>query len=66
MNKDVFLLNDRVLENISDSIVAIYTQEGHHCRDMYPPMDSDPEWLIAQRMAEIKVIEGWLATYPHP
>ncbi|XP_071730823.1 uncharacterized protein [Rutidosis leptorrhynchoides] len=52
-----------VLQNISDSIIAIYTQEGHHCWDLHTPTASDPDWLVAQRTTEIKVVEEWLAAY---
>lgn len=39
---------------------------GHHRWDLRTPMDNDPQWLIEQRTTEIKVIEEWLAVYPHP
>ncbi|KAJ9554712.1 hypothetical protein OSB04_009326 [Centaurea solstitialis] len=55
-----------VLQNISDTVIAVYSEQGHHCSDLQTPTNSDPEWLTAQRMTEIKVIEGWLAAYPHP
>ncbi|KAI3511860.1 hypothetical protein L1887_19020 [Cichorium endivia] len=52
-----------VLQNISDSVVAIYTQGGHHCADILTPMDTDPDWLVEQRNIEINIIEGWLSKY---
>ncbi|KAL8237099.1 hypothetical protein R6Q59_018180 [Mikania micrantha] len=55
-----------VLQNISDTVVAIYTQEGHHCLDINTPLDSDPDWLIAQRDAVINIIQGWLYKYVVP
>ncbi|KAJ0629966.1 putative lysosomal Pro-Xaa carboxypeptidase [Helianthus annuus] len=55
-----------VMQNISDSVVAIYTEEGHHCLDLQTPNDTDPDWLKAQRNAEINMIEGWLSEYKIP
>ncbi|KAI3683579.1 hypothetical protein L1987_84087 [Smallanthus sonchifolius] len=56
-----------VLQNISDSVVALYTEEGHHCLDLSAPNDTaDPDWLKAQRNAEIHTIEGWLSKYKVP
>ncbi|KAK9279126.1 hypothetical protein L1049_012801 [Liquidambar formosana] len=52
-----------VLQNISDSIVAIYTDEGAHCLDLSTPMAGDPDWLVSQRDKETKIIEGWIAEY---
>ncbi|KAG9443562.1 hypothetical protein H6P81_014902 [Aristolochia fimbriata] len=52
-----------VLQNISDSIVAVYTEQGAHCLDLFPSSPDAPEWLISQRMAEVKIIEGWLQHY---
>ncbi|CAK9186784.1 unnamed protein product [Ilex paraguariensis] len=51
-----------VLQNISDSVVAVYTEEGAHCLDLATPTATDPDWLVSQREAEVKIIEGWLAT----
>ncbi|KAJ9559289.1 hypothetical protein OSB04_013903 [Centaurea solstitialis] len=82
-----------VLQNISDTVVAVYTQEdrvvsgwqivskiatleltmvrviyilGHHCLDVEAPTATDPDWLVAQRDTEIKIIEGWLSKYTVP
>ncbi|KAG9456821.1 hypothetical protein H6P81_001329 [Aristolochia fimbriata] len=52
-----------VLENISDSVVAVYTTEGSHCLDILPASDDDPDWLVKQRDTEVKIIEGWIAEY---
>ncbi|KAK3408105.1 hypothetical protein EUGRSUZ_J00404 [Eucalyptus grandis] len=38
-----------VLKNISDSIVAVYTEKGAHCLDVYAEDQSDPDWLVMQR-----------------
>ncbi|XP_050213673.1 uncharacterized protein LOC126665041 [Mercurialis annua] len=52
-----------VLEDISDSVVAIYTKYGAHCADLYTPTSDDPDWLIEQRYKEIKIIGAWIAEY---
>ncbi|WCJ41653.1 Serine carboxypeptidase S28 family protein [Euphorbia peplus] len=52
-----------ILEDISDSIVAIHTDQGAHCLDVLSPTPNDPEWLVEQREKEIKVIAAWLAEY---
>ncbi|KAK4855661.1 hypothetical protein QYF36_009518 [Acer negundo] len=53
-----------VLENISDSIVAVHTVNGSHCLDILPAnKSSDPDWLVKQRKIEIEIIEGWIAKY---
>ncbi|KAK9280470.1 hypothetical protein L1049_014162 [Liquidambar formosana] len=50
-----------VLENISDSVVAVHTINGSHCLDVLPPKQSDPKWLVDQRKIEVEIIEGWIA-----
>ncbi|KAA8550285.1 hypothetical protein F0562_001969 [Nyssa sinensis] len=52
-----------VLQNISDSVVAVFTEKGAHVLELHPPMASDPDWLVAQRDTEIRIIKGWLAEY---
>ncbi|XP_065865446.1 uncharacterized protein [Euphorbia lathyris] len=52
-----------VLENISDSIVAISTVNGSHCLDLQEARESDPDWLVMQRKKEIEIIEGWISKY---
>lgn len=52
-----------VLEDISKSVVAIYTINGSHCLDIRSAQPSDPEWLVMQRKKEIKVIKGWITKY---
>ncbi|KAF6146772.1 hypothetical protein GIB67_007486, partial [Kingdonia uniflora] len=52
-----------VLQNISDSVVAISTAQGSHCLDILNALPSDPEWLITQRNSEIKIVQGWIADY---
>ncbi|KAL9416353.1 hypothetical protein AB3S75_039528 [Citrus x aurantiifolia] len=53
-----------VLENISDSVVAIPTINGSHCLDILGAKESsDPDWLVTQRETEIEIIEGWITKY---
>ncbi|KAI9195635.1 hypothetical protein LWI28_016804 [Acer negundo] len=53
-----------VLENISDSIVAVYTINGSHCLDiLLANKSSDPDWLVKQRKIEVEIIEEWIANY---
>ncbi|KAK6926683.1 Peptidase S28 [Dillenia turbinata] len=52
-----------VLENISATLLAIYTEKGSHCLDLHKPDSKDPEWLVSQRKKEIRIIRGWFAKY---
>ncbi|XVF05275.1 hypothetical protein REPUB_Repub05bG0157800 [Reevesia pubescens] len=52
-----------VLENISESIVALSTVNGSHCLDILQQKETDPEWLIRQRKMEVKIIKEWMAKY---
>ncbi|XP_065867922.1 uncharacterized protein [Euphorbia lathyris] len=52
-----------VLEDISDSVVAVYTKQGAHCLDIVSSTPHDPDWLIAQQDKEIKIIAVWIAEY---
>ncbi|KAI4334307.1 hypothetical protein L6164_019017 [Bauhinia variegata] len=52
-----------VLENISDSLLAISTANGSHCLDILSAKASDPEWLVKQRETEVNIIKGWIAEY---
>ncbi|GAB4824848.1 hypothetical protein Ancab_007717 [Ancistrocladus abbreviatus] len=52
-----------VLENISDSIVALYTEDGSHCMDILVPGETDPEWLVIQRKKEVVIIQEWIQIY---
>ncbi|KAL5755163.1 hypothetical protein ACOSP7_023383 [Xanthoceras sorbifolium] len=52
-----------VLQNISETIVALVTKEGAHHIDLRPSTRDDPDWLKEQRATEIKLIEGWLNSY---
>ncbi|XP_050282081.1 uncharacterized protein LOC126722960 [Quercus robur] len=55
--------NSGVLENISDTILAVYTKEGSHCLDIVPATADDPKWLTAQRNKTVKVIKWWFHKY---
>ncbi|KAH0454252.1 hypothetical protein IEQ34_016176 [Dendrobium chrysotoxum] len=52
-----------VLQNISNSIVALYTEKGSHCLDILEANVADPEWLISQRNAEVQIMENWIEEY---
>ncbi|KAG8371236.1 hypothetical protein BUALT_Bualt13G0066700 [Buddleja alternifolia] len=52
-----------VLEDLSESIVAITTHNGSHCLDLHPVRKTDPEWLVMQRNIELTIIEGWITKY---
>ncbi|XP_030479798.1 uncharacterized protein LOC115697039 [Cannabis sativa] len=52
-----------VLQNISESIVALVTKEGAHHIDLRASTDEDPEWLVEQRTTEIKLIKSWINDY---
>ncbi|GAV57664.1 Peptidase_S28 domain-containing protein [Cephalotus follicularis] len=52
-----------VLQNISDSIVALVTEEGAHHVDLRAALPGDPDWLIEQRTTETKLIDGWIQNY---
>lgn len=54
-----------VLEDISETIVALSTENGAHHLDLRAATADDPDWLVDQREAEIKLIEGWLNHYYH-
>ncbi|KAK1375709.1 lysosomal Pro-X carboxypeptidase-like [Heracleum sosnowskyi] len=52
-----------VLQNISDSLVAVVTTNGSHCLDLGPSQPDDPEWLVTQRKAVFGILEGWIKEY---
>ncbi|KAF8404809.1 hypothetical protein HHK36_009699 [Tetracentron sinense] len=52
-----------VLQNVSETIVALVTEEGAHHIDLRASTDEDPDWLVEQRASEIKLIEGWVNNY---
>ncbi|XP_044483605.1 lysosomal Pro-X carboxypeptidase-like [Mangifera indica] len=52
-----------VLEDISESVVAVSTVNGSHCLDIQPARNTDPDWLVRQREDEVRIIKRWLANY---
>ncbi|KAL0911480.1 hypothetical protein M5K25_019624 [Dendrobium thyrsiflorum] len=52
-----------VLQNISNSIVALTTAKGSHCLDISEANVADPDWLISQRNAEVQIMENWIEEY---
>lgn len=52
-----------VLQNISESIVALVTKEGAHHIDLRASTKEDPDWLVELRETEIKLIKGWIDNY---
>ncbi|PRQ33317.1 putative lysosomal Pro-Xaa carboxypeptidase [Rosa chinensis] len=53
-----------VLEDISDSVVAVHAKNGSHCLDILTSnQTTDPDWLVNQRKSEVKIIKGWIAKY---
>ncbi|KAG8651723.1 hypothetical protein MANES_06G016300v8 [Manihot esculenta] len=55
-----------VVEDISENIVAVNTERGSHCLDLYTPSVNDPDWLVAQRDKETKIIAQWITDYAKP
>ncbi|KAL8160355.1 hypothetical protein V2J09_001892 [Rumex salicifolius] len=52
-----------VLQDVSDTVVALVTKEGAHHLDLRAATANDPEWLIEQREDEIKLIGEWISDY---
>ncbi|XP_057951809.1 uncharacterized protein LOC131146308 [Malania oleifera] len=52
-----------VLQNVSESIIALVTEEGAHHLDLRASTSEDPDWLVEQRTTEIKLIEDWISQY---
>ncbi|KAK1375715.1 lysosomal Pro-X carboxypeptidase-like [Heracleum sosnowskyi] len=52
-----------VLQNISDSLVAVVTTNGSHCLDILSSQPDDPEWLVTQRKTVFHILEGWIKEY---
>ncbi|KAI3511864.1 hypothetical protein L1887_19024 [Cichorium endivia] len=52
-----------VLEDISDTILAVKTTNGSHCLDILNSRLTDPEWLVKQRQEEVEIIKRWLNKY---
>ncbi|KAL0537844.1 hypothetical protein IC582_026833 [Cucumis melo] len=52
-----------VLQNLSDSLLAVHTLNGSHCLDILRANETDPQWLVEQREKEVSIIEGWISQY---
>ncbi|KAL8488540.1 hypothetical protein ACS0TY_024717 [Phlomoides rotata] len=52
-----------VVENISDSIVALVAEKGAHHTDLRTATRGDPDWLIEQRSREVEIIRKWISDY---
>nr|GMD24117.1 lysosomal Pro-X carboxypeptidase-like [Ipomoea batatas] len=54
---------DTVLEDISDTLLAVYTRNGSHCLDIYGASKTDPDWLTEQRKKEVEIMQSWITKY---
>ncbi|CAM8889275.1 unnamed protein product [Rhodiola kirilowii] len=52
-----------VLEDISDTLVAITAKKGRHCFDLLPMPSGSPKWMLKVRVKEVKIIRSWLDKY---
>lgn len=52
-----------VLENVSETTVALVTEKGAHHLDLRAATDDDPDWLVDQRNEEVRLIKSWLNNY---
>lgn len=52
-----------VLQNVSETLVALVTEEGAHHLDLRASTPNDPDWLVQQRASEIRLIQGWIDDY---
>lgn len=52
-----------VLNDISETLVALVTEDGAHHLDLRAADPADPEWLIVQRLVEVAHIDRWLREY---
>lgn len=51
-----------ILDDVSDTIVAIRTKQGSHCLDLNPARKDDPSWLVDQRQKEIRFFNKWITS----
>ncbi|KAM7254664.1 hypothetical protein ACFE04_019905 [Oxalis oulophora] len=54
-----------VLNNISDTIIAIVAKHGAHHVDLRFSNKEDPEWLRNVRKQEVNIISKWISQYYH-
>ncbi|WCJ32073.1 Lysosomal Pro-X carboxypeptidase [Euphorbia peplus] len=52
-----------VMQNISETVVALITEEGAHHIDLRAATPEDPDWLVMQRLTEMELIKGWISDY---
>jgi len=52
-----------VTESISESVIALVTNEGSHCQDLRFSSKEDPDWLREQRSKEVEIITKWVKQY---
>lgn len=45
-----------------DNCFLFFFSGAHHL-DLRPSTPEDPKWLVDQREAEIRLIQGWIETY---
>ncbi|KAI5411566.1 hypothetical protein KIW84_056577 [Lathyrus oleraceus] len=53
----------KVLNDISDSLVALPMVNGTHCMDILAADEDDPSWLVEQRKKEVMIIHRWIREY---
>ncbi|KAJ8421337.1 hypothetical protein Cgig2_013303 [Carnegiea gigantea] len=49
-----------ILDDLSDTIRAINTEQGSHCLDTNSVQEDDPKWLVRQRKKEIEILKKWI------
>ncbi|MCL7025973.1 hypothetical protein MKW94_009997 [Papaver nudicaule] len=52
-----------VLQNVSETVIALVTKLGAHHIDLRAATNADPDWLLEQRASEINVIKEWIKIY---
>ncbi|CAM8898075.1 unnamed protein product [Rhodiola kirilowii] len=52
-----------VLEDLSDTLVAITAKKGHHCFDLFSIPPNSPNWKREVRVKEVQIIQSWLNKY---
>ncbi|KAJ9554997.1 hypothetical protein OSB04_009611 [Centaurea solstitialis] len=57
------IICNRVLHNISKSIIAIVAEKGAHHVDLRFSTDEDPNWLRDVRKREISIMKDWISEY---
>lgn len=52
-----------VTKSISESVIALVTNQGTHCQDLEFSSQEDPDWLREQRSKEVEIITKWVKQY---